>query len=295
MAHPADDAFTAVVLAADRTRSDPVALAAAVPCKALAPVGGRPMVLRVLDALRAARDVERCVLCGPDRQIVDLEPRLREQFDSAELRWVAPQATPSLSALSTLQSIPERTPVLLTTGDHALLSARVVDHFTREACATGCDVVAALARHADTMAAFPGMRRTRTRFQDGAVCGCNLYAFMTTRGRTAADVWRRVEHERKRPLKMLAELGWMTVLRYLTGRLTLENALQRVSRAMGLKVAAVMLPFPEAAVDVDTVEDWRMAQDIAARLDTGEKASSQPVRSGSSGPGTNPPPAGSRT
>ena len=49
--------FWAVVLAADRTSADPVALAAGVPCKALAPVGGRPMLLRVLDALSAAEEV----------------------------------------------------------------------------------------------------------------------------------------------------------------------------------------------------------------------------------------------
>ena len=43
--------FTALVLAGDRTPDDPVARAAGVPCKALALVGGRPMVSRVLDAL----------------------------------------------------------------------------------------------------------------------------------------------------------------------------------------------------------------------------------------------------
>ena len=43
--------FTAVVLAGDRTADDPVARAAGVPCKALALVGGRPMVHRVLEAL----------------------------------------------------------------------------------------------------------------------------------------------------------------------------------------------------------------------------------------------------
>ena len=62
--------FSAVVLAADRTVPDPVAQAAGVSCKALAPVGGTPMVIRVLDALAAARTVGACVLCGPDRKSV---------------------------------------------------------------------------------------------------------------------------------------------------------------------------------------------------------------------------------
>jgi GTP:adenosylcobinamide-phosphate guanylyltransferase len=43
--------FTAVVLAGDRGSEDPVARAAGVRSKSLTPVGGRPMVLRVIDAL----------------------------------------------------------------------------------------------------------------------------------------------------------------------------------------------------------------------------------------------------
>ena len=43
--------FTAIVLAGDRTSGDPLAEAAGVACKSFVPVGGRPMVLRVLDSL----------------------------------------------------------------------------------------------------------------------------------------------------------------------------------------------------------------------------------------------------
>lgn len=49
--------FTAFVLPGDRLPEDPVARAAGVPCKALVPVGGVPMVLRVLSALAAAHAI----------------------------------------------------------------------------------------------------------------------------------------------------------------------------------------------------------------------------------------------
>jgi GTP:adenosylcobinamide-phosphate guanylyltransferase len=62
--------FSAVVLAGDRSAGDPVARATGVSSKALTPVGGRPMVLRVLDALEAAREIENIVLCGPARSAV---------------------------------------------------------------------------------------------------------------------------------------------------------------------------------------------------------------------------------
>jgi CTP:molybdopterin cytidylyltransferase MocA len=256
--------FTAVVLAADRTPNDPVALAARVPCKALAPVGGRPMVLRVLDALARSNQVGTCILCGPPAAIIDGEPLLQERLAAPGLRWLPPRATPSTSAAAALAAIPVGTPVLLTTADHALLQPEMVEYFCREAQSAGSDVVAALASYARIMAKYPGMRRTRTRFSDGDFCGCNLFAFLTPQGRAAADFWRRVENERKRPVKMLSELGWLVVLRYLLGRLSLKDASQHISRRMGLQAGVVILPFPEAAVDVDSVGDWQVAQRIAS-------------------------------
>jgi CTP:molybdopterin cytidylyltransferase MocA len=263
--------FTAIVLAADRTPGDPVARAAGVSCKALAPVEGRPMLFRVLDALEASTLVSSCILCGPPAPVIDREPLLRQRLASSGLTWLPPQATPSTSAASALGSIPGEMPVLLTTGDHALLTPPMVDHFCREAFSSGCDLVAALAPYALIMKNYPGMRRTRTRFSDGPFCGCNLFAFLTSAGRSAADLWRQVEKERKRPLKMIGRLGWIAVLRYLLGRLCLKDGLRLVSARMGIKVGAVILPFAEAAVDVDSVSDWHFAQAIASRVRSGQQ------------------------
>jgi GTP:adenosylcobinamide-phosphate guanylyltransferase len=260
--------FTALVLAADRSLNDPVARAASVSCKALAPVGGRPMVLRVLDALGAARHVQARVLCGPPRALVEEHDELRRRIDRGEIRWVEPQATPSLSAQATMADLPPHLPVLLTTADHALLSPAMVDYFCAAAATTGADVVVGLARHEVVSTGCPGTRRTVLRLREGGYCGCNLFAFLTSAGRGTTALWRRVEHDRKRPLRVVAGvLGWVGVLRYGLGRLTLNEGLTRVSRRLGVRAAAVLLPFPEAAVDVDTVDDLNMV-----RARTGDSA-----------------------
>lgn len=253
-----------VVLAADRGPGDPVAAAAGVPCKCLTTVDGVPMVVRVLDALAAAERTAAGVLCGPPRHILDAAPLLRQRLDAHRVRWMENQATPSTSALAVLNSLPPQGPVLLTTGDHALLSPAMIDYFCAAACDSGCDLVAAVASHAMIAAAYPGMRRTVVRLRDGGFCGCNLFAFMTPRARSAADFWRRVERQRKKPLRVIGVLGLGVVFRYLTGRLTLEEAIRRLSKRLGLSIHAVRMPFPEAAVDVDTAADWRLVEDIAA-------------------------------
>ena len=258
------EAFTAVVLAADRGPDDPVAAAAGVRCKSLTPVGGKPMVFRVLDTLTASQVVNRYILCGPPKSIVDQEPDLGTLIASGRVKWFENQATPSSSAFHVLQTLPDETPVLLTTADHALLSARIVDYFCSEAQATGCDVVAGVARHEAVTAAYPQTRRTATRLADGAYCGCNLFAFLTPRARLAADFWRRVENQRKNPLRVIRVLGWSAVSRYLMGRLSLDEALKRMSHRLGFKAGVVILPFSEAAVDVDSVSDWKLVENIVS-------------------------------
>jgi GTP:adenosylcobinamide-phosphate guanylyltransferase len=257
-------AFTAVVLAADRGPNDPVARAAGVRCKSLTPVGGKPMVVRVFDALTASQHIGMRILCGPPKSIVDSEPELVAIIASPEVKWFENQTTPSSSAFQVLQSLPVETPVLLTTADHALLSPRIIDYFCSAARASGCDVIVGLARHATVTAAYPETRRTAIRLQDGAYCGCNLFAFLTPRSRTAANFWRRVENQRKKPLRLIRVLGWLAILRYLLGLLSLEEALERISQRLGFKAGAVIIPFPQAAVDVDSVSDWKLVERIAS-------------------------------
>lgn len=255
--------FTAVVLAGDRTPDDPVARAAGTSCKALALVGGRPMVRRVLDALGATREVGSRILCGPRRDALEQDEGLRALVEAGEVRWLAARATPSLSAAAALDRVPPAEPVLLTTADHALLTPAVVDYFCAEARATGDDVVVGLARAEHVIAAFPGTRRTILRLRGGGYCGCNLFAFLTPAGRRAVTYWRRVEEERKRPLRLVAgTLGWPAILAYALGRLTLEAGVRRVSRRLGLRAGTVILPFPEAAVDVDSAEDLQLVRAI---------------------------------
>jgi GTP:adenosylcobinamide-phosphate guanylyltransferase len=257
-----DQPFSVIILAADREANDPVAQAMSVSCKALTPVAGRPMILRVLDALEGARETGARILVGPAKASVDQNEELSGLIESGQVSWRAPLATPSSSAFSILQSLPETVPVLVTTADHALLTAEMVDHFCQEARKSGCDVLAGVARYELIAKAFPNAKRTVTKLKDGGYCGCNLFAFLTPRARHAADFWRKVEKERKKPLRVVKVMGWMAVVRYLLGQLTLERALGSLSKRMGLKVGVVSMPFAEAAVDVDKVDDWHLVESI---------------------------------
>ena len=255
--------FTAIVLAGDRSPDDPLVRAAGTTCKALIPVAGTPMVLRVIEALGNSRFIGRRILCGPPESALEAVPRLQEIIRSGQVDWLENLPSPSLSATHAMESIPEAEPVLLTTADHALLSPAILDEFCQQALGGEYDVVAGLARYDDIMRAFPETRRTALRFRDGGFSGCNLFAFPTPAGRRITRFWRHIEQQRKNPFRVVSAAGWMAVLRYALGRLTLAEGLQRISRRLDLRIGVVILPQAEAAIDIDTIEDWRLADKIA--------------------------------
>ncbi|AJE20231.1 nucleotidyltransferase family protein [Azotobacter chroococcum] len=265
----------ALVLAADRHAGDAVATATGAACKALAPVGGVPMVHRVVRSLRTSRLVGRISLVGPARDLLRRDAELERSLADGTLEWLENASSPSASAARALEGSAPGQPVLLTTADHALLSPAIVDHFLERALAGDCDFVVGVARLDTVQAGYPDTRRTAIRLRGGPYCGCNLFAFTSGRGRALATFWRQVEQERKRPWRVIAgALGLFATLRYLLGRLTLEQALAQLSRKLGVKIGAVVLPFAEAAIDVDSRADLDLVERILAQRSTERSAQS---------------------
>ncbi|RLA42646.1 MAG: hypothetical protein DRR06_13990 [Gammaproteobacteria bacterium] len=264
-----DKSLAAIVLAGQRSTEDPLLEHTGASCKALVEIVGKPVLLRVLDALSEADKVGDILLAGPDRDQFNESEVLREACSKHRVSWNEPLRTPSLSAYTLMQSLPGERPVLLTSADQPFLKAELVDSFCDKSLAQDADVTIGLAPYSLVRKAFPDMKKTVLRFSDGEYCGCNLFAFLSSDGRRAADHWRAVEEARKSPLKVIRILGWLPLLRYRLGWLSLPAALDLLSRRFSLRIRAVILAQADAAIDVDTVDDYEIVQRELARRGEG--------------------------
>ena len=261
----ADALFTALVLAGSRGPDDPVARAAGVAHKCLVPVAGVPMAVRVVETLAACPSVGRIALTLEDPALLDDLPALRPLIAAGRCTALATAATPSLSVQRALDELPDPLPLLVTTADHPLLTPEMVEHFCAAARTTGADLVAGLTPSSVIRKAYPDAQRTYLRFRDERYSGANLYALLGPDARRAVAFWRRVEQERKRPWRLARAFGWRPLLAYLLGRLTLDGAMARASGIIGARIAAVVMPYAEAAIDVDKPADLALAETILAR------------------------------
>ena len=85
---------------------------------------------------------------------------------------------------------------------------------------------------------------------------------MSPSGLKLFDVWGEMEKNRKKPWKLVAAFGIGPLLSFLLGRRTLRGAVAALSHRLGLTRAPVLLPFAEAAIDVDKPSDHALAEEI---------------------------------
>ncbi len=247
--------FTALVLAGSRGEPDALSAYADVSHKGLITLGGETLLARVIGALDRA-GASHIGVSTSDGGIIEALSKLTT---NAQLEALPASGSPSLSVGQGARAL--GLPVLVTTVDHALLQPEWVLRFLAD-IPDHADVAALLAPEAVVRAAAPDTIRSYMKFRDGRYSGCNLFYLRNERALAVIDLWRQVEAHRKQPWKIAAMLGPRMLIGYLLGRLTLDDAVQRLGRKAGVDAAAVRTPYGLAAVDVDKPADL----DLVRRL-----------------------------
>ena len=255
--------IVALVPAGERGAGDPVARVSGVPSKALAPLAGTPMIIRVLDALQATGRVDSIVLCGPDPAAIEQCPQLRDMINRDDITWIPAANALADSVQAGLAQVDPAALVLVTSADHGLLDAPILDYFLDRAMDSRADVNVGLVDYDLVKTAYPGVRRTVLKFSGGGYCGCNLYSLSGARAREIVLLWQGIQAHRKQPWRMaLGLLGFRALARYASGRLSLLQTRRAIMEAAGINVDFIGLPYAHAGIDVDTPEDLELAEKI---------------------------------
>ncbi|WP_367160297.1 nucleotidyltransferase family protein [Kozakia baliensis] len=241
-----------LVLAGSRDGAqDPLARLGGVAHKALLPVVGTPMILRVLNTLRATPGL------GPMAVSIENPDAIRPLIGDA---MILPTAKgPSGSVAIALERL--GAPLLVTTADHPLLRTEWIAQFLMGAEGK-CDLAVAVANRTVIERDVPGTKRTYIRLRELQFSGCNLFWLGTIKARRVVELWQKLERDRKKPWRMAATLGWGILLRAVTGRLTRDALYRRIKKLTGAKVLLIELSDGRAAVDVDKPSDLALVEKI---------------------------------
>ena len=252
--------FTIVILAAQRDgRLDPLAAEAGVSHKCLVPIGGRPLLAHVLEAFAGLKGIAAVRIAVEPGADAHLRP-------IAEVSGLPVSFVPSADNIADsvyAAAAGSAGPIVVTTADNVLLTPKAVREIAVR-LEGGDDTVIALARKEDVLSAHPEGQRRFYKFRDGEFSNCNLYG-LSHKGLESAETFREGGQFAKNPMRIARAFGFLNLIRLRYGLVTLDGAMQRLGRRLGVKVSAVVLADGAHAIDVDNARTYGIAAQLLDR------------------------------
>lgn len=215
--------------------------------KALIDVAGKPMIQWVLDALGTAKRVSNVIVVGlsPKSGVTCKKPLY---FVSNQGRMLANIVAGVNKALE----INKRSKyVLVVSSDIPSIKPEMVDWLVATCMETKDDLYYGVCPRDVMEARFPNSKRTYTHLKDMDVCGADMNVTHVRMATEHLDMWESLIGSRKSPLRSASLIGFGTLFALFTRRLTLEDAVRRVSERLGVKARAIVWPYAEPCMDVD--------------------------------------------
>lgn len=247
----------ALVMAGSRPGPDPLLSGSGVSTKALLPVGGLPMLVHVVRALRASPLVGPITLLAQNSAELAAQPDLA---DIADLHFSDSGQGISSSLAAALP--PGDDPVLVTTADNVLLTPSMIAEFL--AGAEESDVAVAMVEKDVLLSRYPESKRTWLKFRGGWWSGANMFRLRGRRVLPLLDFWGRIERDRKKGLKIIAAFGPWLLLGALLRLFTIQQGIARAGLRFGLKAKVVSMSEGEACIDADKPVDIELIEKIFA-------------------------------
>ncbi len=234
--------FVNAVILAGGSPAEPLAAAAGVASKTLVPINGRPMVDFTLQALRDSGGIERLIYVGP---AAELQPQPDVMLkDQGSL----------LGNLEAGMNAAGSGRILVASGDNPFITSEAVVWLLQNA--PDAALVYPIVPKEAVEARWPGMRRTYARLRDGTFTGGNLIIIDRDLFARALPMARKIIDLRKKPLALARLIGVGVLIKLLLGRLTIAEMEKRAERLFGVPMRALITPYPEVGVDVDSEEDF---------------------------------------
>lgn len=215
--------------------------------KSMLEIHGKPMVQWVLDALNGSPRVDRIVVVGLP-QGTPLASRL-PLFTIEDHGGPVENIVASVAQLLRDSNPEER--VLVLSADIPGITAEMVDWLVERVEESDHDLYYNVIRREVMEQRFPSSKRTYIRLKDGYFCGGDANAIRKEIATHAHPLFTKLVAARKNPARQAGLIGLGTLSLLMAGRLTIDEAVQRIGKRLEVHGRALECPYAEIGMDVD--------------------------------------------
>ncbi len=224
--------------------------------KAALQIGKKSMVQWVLDALDRSSSIDSIVVVGIEEMRNDLRSTKILDFKPAGDDYIH---NFQLGAEALLAHKPKAERVALVSCDIPMLTAEGVDWVLQTALETDDDLCYCVIEQSQMEKRFPDSARSYVKLRDMNVCGGDLGVIKLDLYKNRKDFWRKLFEARKTYLHQARLIGFDVLLLLLLRRLTLEDAVRKVTKRLDITGRGLNCPYPEIGMDIDKPHQLEIA------------------------------------
>lgn len=255
---------TALIMAGKRSgKLDPLAARAGVAQKCVVPVGGKPMIEHVVEAVAACDRIGEIRIVAHEAEEIAAIPLVARLVSEGRLHFFEGRHNLVDSVFAGTENA--QFPVMITTADNCLVTPEGYAEFVDRSLAEEAGAAAALARKEDVIAADPEGQKKFYEFRDGGYSNCNTYWIASRETLSAAEVLRNGGQFVKYPSRIAKSFGLLNLIRFYLGWGSKETLFAQVSRRFGYKLVPIVLSSGEFAIDVDNERSFRVTEKLLAK------------------------------
>ena len=215
--------------------------------KALLDIAGQSMIQWVLDAVGSVERIDQVVIVGIDA--------MSGVSCQKPLSFVPDQGSMLNNIRAGVNGAKNQNPltefVMLLSSDIPALTSEMVDWAIEGSAHVDADIYYSVVPRRVMETYFPGSRRTYIRFKNNELCGGDILILRTEVVAGRDEIWDKLVASRKSIFKQAALIGYDTLIRLLLRRLTLEGAVQAISKRLNIKGKVLISPYAEVGMDLD--------------------------------------------
>jgi len=254
---------TALILAASRRGAqDSVAKIQNLSHKCLVVIDGMVMLERVVREIKASDYIERIFVSIETQEILESVPALKKMLAAGEIHYLPSRDNLYLSIRDAAEKIDSPWPLVISTGDNALHTSDMIDHFCTEVFGSPVDTAVAMTSSSVILEAYPDGKRAFHELKDSGWSSCNLYALMNEKALASAKVFEGGGQFGKRPQRIMAAFGLWFMLLYKFKLATIDQLAALLSRRWAMTLRVVRMPYADAPIDVDNPDDFARTEAI---------------------------------
>jgi len=232
--------------------------------KAMVDVAGKPMIQWVLDALGDAKHVDNVIIIGlsPKSEVTCKKPM---HFISNQGRMLANIVA---GVEKSVEIDPKSEYVLVVSSDIPGINAEMVDWLIETCMETKEDMYYGVIPREVMEARYPGSNRTYTKLKDVHLCGADMHIAHVSMAIEPdhLQMWEELIGNRKSPLKQAATIGFGTLFKVATRRITLDDLVATVTKRIGITGCPIVWEHAEPGMDVDKPHQLEILREDMEKL-----------------------------